>query len=93
LLTQKLLKIRYYVTVIFDVIKFLASNKFSFRSNDELYSVFSSETCSTFGLFLRLSKFTLYTPNAAICNSPVIQNEPLEIMAKTVCEKTADKYR
>ncbi|KRZ67796.1 hypothetical protein T10_4360 [Trichinella papuae] len=42
---NQLLKNRYYVTVIFDVIKFLASNKLSFCGDDESYSVDSSETC------------------------------------------------
>ncbi|KRZ65602.1 Zinc finger MYM-type protein 1 [Trichinella papuae] len=101
---NQLLKNRYYVTVIFDVIKFLASNEHSFRGDDESYSVDSSETCPSFGLFLRLFEFTLakdthlqkvikYIPKVVTYKSPEIQNEVLEIMATTVCEKIADKCR
>ncbi|KRZ15889.1 hypothetical protein T11_16096 [Trichinella zimbabwensis] len=84
---NQLLKNRYYVTVIFDVIKFLASNELSFRGDDESYP--------SFGLFLRLFEFILvkdthlqevikYIPKVAIYKSPEIQNEVLD-MATTVC--------
>ncbi|KAL1227503.1 Major centromere autoantigen [Trichinella pseudospiralis] len=50
---NQLLKNFYDVTVIFDIVKFLASNEHSVRGDDESYSVPSSETCPLFGLFLR----------------------------------------
>ncbi|KRY23123.1 hypothetical protein T12_3195, partial [Trichinella patagoniensis] len=89
---KQLFKNRYYDTVIFDVIKFLASNELSFRVDDESYSVYSSETCSSFRLFLRLVEFTLvkdthlqelikYTSKVAIYKSPEIQNEVVAIIA------------
>ncbi|KRY75156.1 Tigger transposable element-derived protein 7 [Trichinella pseudospiralis] len=46
-------------SVIFDIVKFLASNEHSVRGDDESYSVSSSETCPLFGLFLRMFEFTL----------------------------------
>ncbi|KRZ51905.1 hypothetical protein T02_8760, partial [Trichinella nativa] len=89
---KQLFKNRYYDTVIFDVVKFLASNELSFRVDDESYSVYSSETCSSFRLFLRLFEFTLvkdthlqelikYTSKVAIYKSPEIQNEVVAIIA------------
>ncbi|KRY93793.1 hypothetical protein T4D_14141 [Trichinella pseudospiralis] len=45
--------------LIFDIVKFLASNEHSVRGDDESYSVSSSETCPLFGLFLRMFEFTL----------------------------------
>ncbi|KRZ31085.1 hypothetical protein T4B_13457 [Trichinella pseudospiralis] len=56
---NQLLKNFYDVTVIFDIVKFLASNEHSVRGDDESYSVSSSETCPLFGLFLRMFEFTL----------------------------------
>ncbi|KRZ75845.1 hypothetical protein T10_4725 [Trichinella papuae] len=98
-----MLKNRYYVTEIFDVVKFLASNELSFRGDDESFSVSSSETCPSFGLFLRLFEFTLVrdtllqeemnTCEVTTYELPEIQNEVLEIMATTVCENIADKCR
>ncbi|KRZ17314.1 Zinc finger MYM-type protein 1 [Trichinella zimbabwensis] len=99
-----MLKNRYYVTEIFDIVKFLSSNELSFRGDDESFSVSSSETCPSFGLFLRLFEFTLvrdtrlqeemkYILEVATYELPEIQNEVLEIMATTVCENIADKCR
>ncbi|KRY33018.1 hypothetical protein T01_1131 [Trichinella spiralis] len=95
---KKLLKIRYYVTVVFDVIKFLASitmNCIQFLQVKHVLRLVCFYDCLNlhWSKIITYTRQSKYTPNAAICNSPVIQNEPLEIMAKTVCEKTADKYR
>ncbi|KRX50339.1 hypothetical protein T05_2661, partial [Trichinella murrelli] len=69
---KQLFKNRYYDTVIFDVVKFLASNELSFRVDDESYSVYSNT---------HLQELIKYTSKVAIYKSPEIQNEVVAIIA------------
>jgi hypothetical protein len=93
----QLTKNRYYVSVIFDIVRFLVINDLAFRGDSITIDCGEEEI---HGLFLRLFEFTLKKdkqladllssiPKVATYRSPRIQNEVISLMAQMVQENIA----